>query len=87
MISSTLSLRGRLGSIMFKKIKRWWKIKKLNRALLKQAKLDKDLPPYGYERVSDWLEKNEFNLKLQELQGHCMSQMPRIRTKSINKEI
>ena len=72
---------------MFKKLKRWWKVKKLNKALLKQATLDKDLPPYGYDRVSDWLEKNEFNLRLQELQGHCISQTPKRMTRSVDKEI
>ena len=72
---------------MFKKLKRWWKVKKLNKALLKQATLDKDLPQYGYDRVSDWLEKNEFNLRLEELNTHSITRIKSANRLNIDRDI
>ena len=72
---------------MFKKLKRWWKVRKLNRSLLRQAELDRDLPPYGYERVSDWIQSNEFGLTQKNLSTHCVSRVEKNRAQNITRNL
>ena len=73
---------------MFKTIKMWWKIRKLNRALLKQAKTEAHQEEvYTAERVKHWVENNEFGLTKEDLQAACMSSIPKAHQHHVDKEI
>jgi hypothetical protein len=75
---------------MFKQLKRWWKLKKMAKAIWKQVerekKRDAEHAKYTEERVKEWLEKNEFGLRLKDLNSHCVERVTR-RTKNIEKYI
>jgi hypothetical protein len=53
---------------IFESIKFWWRVKKYNRKLLKQAR-EADRTPYETtkEDVDEWFEKNPFNITREEL--------------------
>lgn len=53
---------------IFETIKFWWRVKKYNRKLLKQAK-EADRTPYETtkEDVDEWFEKNPFKITREEL--------------------
>lgn len=53
---------------IFETIKFWWKVKKYNRRLLKQAK-EADRTPYNTtkEDVDAWFENNPFKITREEL--------------------
>lgn len=73
---------------IFETIKFWWRVKKYNRKLLKQAK-EADRTPYETtkEDVDKWFESNPFELDRELLNSHCMVPEPKNKTRNIYKEI
>jgi hypothetical protein len=80
---------------MVKWIKTWWKVKKAKRALWKQVAIeqarDEEKRLYikmrAAELAQEWLERNEFGLKQEDLNARCMSAAPKLQTKHVYKEI
>ena len=68
---------------IFETIKFWWRVKKYNRRLLKQAKYgNKDPYETTKEDVDKWLESNPFELDRKLLNTHYME--PALKRRSVN---
>ena len=69
-------------------IKFWWRVKKYNSKLLKQAKTA-DRTPYvtTKEDVDKWFEANPFELDRDLLNSHYMVPAPKSRTVNIFRNI
>jgi len=69
-------------------IKFWWKVKKYNRRLLKQAKAA-DKTPYETtkEDVDKWFKSNPFELDRELLNTHHMVSEPKRRTVNIFRDL
>ena len=73
---------------MFKFIKRWWKVKKMSRAIWRQVKIEQTCN-FMYvaepvERVHECLK--EFGLTDKDMQAKCMSSLPPARNNNVIKE-
>jgi hypothetical protein len=65
---------------IFETIKFWWRVKKYNRRLLKQAKYgNKDPYETTKEDVDKWFESNPFALDRELLNTHHMESAPKSR--------
>ena len=69
-------------------IKFWWRVKKYNRRLLKQAKYgNKDPYVTTKEDVDKWFESNPFALDRESLNTHHMWAEPKRRTVNIYRDL
>lgn len=73
---------------IFETIKFWWRVKKYNRRLLKQAKYG-NTDPYETtkEGVDKWFETNPFDLDRESLNSHCMERPAKSRAVHIFKDL
>lgn len=73
---------------IFEFIKFWWRVKKYNRKLLKQAK-EADRTPYVTTKadVDEWFEKNPFKITREELNHRIVTYVPVKRSVHIFKDI
>jgi hypothetical protein len=73
---------------IFETIKFWWRVKKYNRRLLKQAKYgNKDPYETTKEDVDKWFESNPFELDRELLNTHHMESAPKSRTVHIFRNL
>ena len=71
---------------MFEYIKLWWRLRRINKNLLKQVKQAVvENEQYTENGVKEWIEKNEFGLTHEDLQAQCMSSVKH--SNSVIKEV
>ena len=73
---------------MFKFIRRWWKVKKMSRAIWRQVKIEQTRS-FTYEAEAvEHVHKclKELGLTDKDMQARCMSSLPPVRNNNVIKE-